>query len=100
MEFCSTRPDDADSMSGRKAWRGYGPGKRYRDLGSELDPKRGVVGEPSFSECAKLTAIYFQGNAPSVQGNAPSVQGNDPKGLAEASSGVGATVYYLPGTTG
>ena len=45
------------------------------------------IGKQAFASCSKLTAIYFQGNAPSIQDittfyNAPT------------------TVYYLPGTSG
>jgi hypothetical protein len=46
------------------------------------------IGNAAFFECFNLTSVMFQGNAPAA-----------PEGNAFAAD-FGATVYYLPGTTG
>jgi hypothetical protein len=46
------------------------------------------IGGSTFEYCTNLTAVYFQGNAPS---------GSDPSTFQDDSN---VTVYYLPGTTG
>jgi hypothetical protein len=45
------------------------------------------IGDDAFYDCANLTGVYFQGNAPSLGAN---VFDYDNK----------VTAYYLPGTTG
>src|ERR1019366_9233460 len=47
------------------------------------------IGEEAFLDLPRLTAVYFQGNAPSLGSGEWPVFAQDP-----------ATVYYLPGTTG
>ena len=44
------------------------------------------IGDWAFFVCTRVTAVYFQGNAPSIGLN---VFGSDP-----------ATAYFLPGSTG
>jgi hypothetical protein len=45
------------------------------------------IGGWAFAWCTKLTAVYFQGNAPSIDGTL-------------FYDDIQATIYYLPGTTG
>jgi len=46
-----------------------------------------TIGSYAFSPCTNLTGVYFTGGAPSI-------------GLGVFDGDAGATVYYLPGTTG
>ena len=62
-------------------------GTRLTDI--EIPKSVTSIGAAAFFGCRRLTAVYFQGNAPIIGANA----------FGTARFDAPATVYYLPGTT-